>query len=400
MKFCVRCGGQASTENEKFCRFCGAKFPEMNFTADPQDAGQNHPDAENGDNGDNGKNSPFGPGGEAAPGKKDPPDGQQARAEQEEQARGRQETAPSPSGQKKRAAAAGSAEQTGGASAGPRSRRLREWGGMAKWIAIIAAALVLGYAVGLTVWSYMWKYSTSVKVNGEKYSLAETTELRVEQPGPKDWEAIGRLTQVTSLTVVGGPDMPAVTQEDLQNLVYLENLQTLIFDGVTFQCGPELPYMDGLVVLKICHAGLTTNDCDALLLLSSVETLDLSGNQLAGLGFLSRFPNLRELDVTNNAIVQYGALHYVSFLETLAVDQIQPRDLANLQFLKNLTVGGVRIEDIRAFMEGRQGADTPAAAQYETVGYVTVRKGRAENGPAGECSFLGGPGQTAFRDFP
>ena len=379
MKFCSKCGGQASTENEKFCRFCGAKFPEKVFTGTQETTDQNHSGAEK----EAGiKSSSFGLMGEAVSDRKGVPNGRQERVKQKGRANGEQETAWKRSdGTKNIETVAEKMDQIGDAAAGPRSHRLRKGKGRAKWIAIIAAALILSYAVGLTVWSYLWKYSRSVKINGEMYFLEKTTALRVEQPDPKDWEAIGQLTLVTSLTVVGGPDVPAVTGEELQNLKYLENLQTLIFDGVTFQYGPDLPALDDLLVLRICHAGLTTDDCHALSFFPELETLDLSGNRLTGLGFLSRFPNLQELDVTNNDIVQYGALYYVPYLETLAVDQIQPQDLSELHFLKNLTVSGVRIEDISAFMEGRQGVETPAAAPFETVGYFTVCNGCAENGP-------------------
>lgn len=202
-----------------------------------------------------------------------------------------------------------------------------------KIIGIITALLILSCIAGFGGWFYIQNYSI-VGVGGEKYSIKNTTMLKVEEPDETDWNAIGRLTSLTSLTIVGGPDTPAVTEENLQSLAGLKMLDELVLDDLEFETAPVLPDLQNLSILRIQGAGLTSEQCFELPPLPNLDILDLSNNELSEIGFLDRFSGLRELDVTDNVIVQFGALNRVSELETLAIDHIRVQDLSTLPNLQ------------------------------------------------------------------
>ena len=382
MKFCIKCGQQASSDDQKFCRFCGTEFPAIVLSHAAEE--DNHEKDFTSGDGPDIKGETIG---------KSTDDGDssvkiffQEKQKPQEPEKGQWSTPQAKSDEQKEENATDSVPPSETTSQVPLqtvdSCRDRPPFGRfkGKIIGIITALLILSCIAGFGGWFYIQNYSI-VGVGGEKYSIKNTTMLKVEEPDETDWNAIGRLTSLTSLTIVGGPDTPAVTEENLQSLAGLKMLDELVLDDLEFETAPVLPDLQNLSILRIQGAGLTSEQCFELPPLPNLDILDLSNNELSEIGFLDRFSGLRELDVTDNVIVQFGALNRVSELETLAIDHIRVQDLSALPNLQNLTIGSVQVENVTAFKETQQANVDVAETliqQFEDGDYASIHNWLAE----------------------
>ena len=383
MKFCIKCGQQASSDDQKFCRFCGTEFPAIILPHASEE--DNHEKVSTSEDKSNIEGETIG----KSDGDRDLSVKIVLQEKQKllEPEKGQWSTSQAESDEQKEESATDSVPSSETTSQVPfqtvNSRKGWSISGRskAKAIGIMIALLILSCIGVFGGWFYIQNYSI-VEINGEKYSINDTTILKVEDPDENDWNAIGRLTSLTSLTVVGGPDTPAVTEENLQGLAGLEMLDEIVLNNLKFETAPVFPDFQNLSILRIRSAGLTSEQCFELPSLSNLVTLDLSNNELSGLGFLDHFSGLRELDVTGNVIVQYGALNRVSELETLAVDHIRVQDLSALPNLQNLTIGGIQVENVAAFKETQQANVDIAEAliqQFESGDYASIHNWLAEH---------------------
>ena len=372
MKFCIKCGQQASSDDQKFCRFCGTEFPSIVLSHAVEE--DNHEKVFTSGDGPDIEDETIG----KSVGDRD----LSAKIFFQEEYKPRepekgQWSTPQSDGRKEDGAT-DSVPSSAVVLQVPlqtvNSRKGRSISSRCKAIGVIVALLILSCIAAFGGWFYIQNYSI-VDVGGEKYSIKNTTILKVEEPDGTDWNAISRLTSLTSLTVIGGPDTPVVTEENLQGLAGLKKLDELVLEDLTFETAPVLPDFQNLSTLRIHGAGLLSEQCFELPLLPNLDILDLSDNELSGLGFLERFPGLRQLNVTDNVIVQYGALNRVSELETLAVDHIRVQDLSALSNLHNLTISGIQVENVTAFKEIQQAnVDTAASLiqRFEEGDYISI----------------------------
>lgn len=359
MKFCMECGAQASDE-QRFCRICGHKFPEMDQQAD--DAGD---ETELVMEGFQDEEEDFtqsvqytsGGGWAAAPGQTTEED-----ATGYVPLDGMYGTKPEP-GEGSTVYVPQDEMDMDGATEYVGDQEPEAWDNLEDpgeespskplplvWIGL-AAVLVVCVGVGGWLLLRSPKAAGEIQIAGQTYEVSQTDALTVEDPDQQDWENIAALTNLQSLTVVGDGARPAVTADHLQLLSGLSNLTDLELDGMKLEDPDQLDLLENLEVLAVRNGGLDSTQCAELPELAQLTALDLAGNDIQDLTFLNKYPDLTELDLSGNEILDYTPLSGCSNLRSLAVERCQAGVIGGLDALQELSVAGEQIEDVPGFVE-------------------------------------------------
>lgn len=215
---------------------------------------------------------------------------------------------------------------------------------------IIVILIVLLVAVGGV---FVWKKiadSGKVTVAGTVYTIQDTTSLAVTSPTSEDWTGIYELTGLTSLTINGG-DNTELDENRLLKLSTLTALTELTVNNATFPDGLEgLEDLSNLEKLTLTNCQLTSEQCASLRWPSSLEELSLAENKLTDLSFLENCTDLKALDISGNNIVDDTPLTNLASLETLNVDHSRAKTLSLLPMLTSLTVNGKKADDAAAYV--------------------------------------------------
>lgn len=355
MKFCMECGAQASDE-QKFCRICGHKFPEMDQQVEGagdetelvMEGFQDEEEAFT-----QGVEDTSGGGWAAAPG----------RAPEEDAAgdAGMYETELEP-GEGSTVYVPPKELDMDGATQYAGEQEPEEWddregpGGEPGskplpllWIGL-AAVLVVCAGVGGWLLLRAPQSESGLQIAGQTYTVSQTDALTVEDPDEQDWENIAALTNLRSLTVVGDGARSTVTADQLELLGGLPDLTALELDGVQLEDPGQLDQLEDLEVLAVRNAGLDSSQCAGLPQLDHLTALDLAGNEIQDLAFLNKYPDLTELDLSGNEILDYTPLSACSNLRRLAVERCQAGVIGGLSALQELSVAGEQIEDVSGFV--------------------------------------------------
>jgi len=228
-------------------------------------------------------------------------------------------------------------------------------------IVVILVVLILA-AGGVFVWKNLGT-SGKVTVAGTAYSVQDTTSLTVTSPTSEDWTGIYELTGLTSLTIDGG-DNTELDENRLSKLSKLTALTELTVKDAAFPDGLSgLEDLTNLEELTLTNCQLTSEQCASLRWPSSLEKLSLADNQLTDISFLEKCSDLKTLDISGNNIVDDSPLTNLAGLETLSVDHVRAKTLNLLPMLKNLTVNGKKADDAAAYV-----SDLKSVAElYESI---------------------------------
>ena len=433
MKFCTECGTKADFEEQKFCKVCGHKFPEV--TAGPSEAAS--PAGLSGDAADDRTISAAAPFWNAAPAQTavpEPAPGSAADADAtafapvapaapeedattfvpvapaapEEDATAFVPAAPAApeddatvrafvppqgaddysigvsapeTGTQMAAAEDFFVPQAGGVppmppqpvdeAAAPAGKKKFPVVPVVLLVVVLAAALAAG---GFFAWKKL-AVSKNVTVGGTSYSIEDTTELSVQDPSDEDWNALCGLPNLTRLTITGSGT--TLDENKLTKLFALQKLEQLSIDGAAFPDGvSELANLDALETLALTNCQLTSEQCNGLDGLHGLRSLNLANNQITDIAFLQGMTALQELDLSGNQIVDYTPLSALTALTTLSVDQCQVQVLSALPALTALTVDGEAIEDTAAYLkEQKDTADlyNSVIGWFESGDYNTLK---------------------------
>lgn len=215
---------------------------------------------------------------------------------------------------------------------------------------IVVILIVLVVAVGGI---FAWKNfgnSGKVIVAGTAYNIQDTTSLTVTSPTSEDWTGIYELTGLTSLTINGG-DNTELDENRLSKLSKLTALTELAVKDATFPDGLDgLEDLTDLEKLTMTNCQLTSEQCASLRWPSSLEELSLADNKLTDISFLENCTDLKALDISGNNIVDDTPLTNLAGLETLNVDHSRAKTLSLLPMLTSLTVNGKKADDAAAYV--------------------------------------------------
>lgn len=359
MKFCMECGAQASDE-QRFCRICGHKFPEMDQQAD--DAGdetelvmEGFQDGE--EDFTQGVQYASGGGWAAAPGQTTEED-----ATGYVPLDGMYGTKPEP-GEASTVYVPQDEMDMDGATEYVGDQEPEAWDNLEDpgqepvskplplvWIGL-AAVLVVCVGVGAWLLLRAPRAEGAIQIAGQTYEVSQTDALTVEDPDSQDWENIAALTNLQSLTVMGDGARSTVTADQLELLGGLPGLTALELDGVQLEDPDQLDQLENLEVLAIRNAGLDSAQCAGLPELDNLTALDLAGNEIQDLTFLNKYPDLTELDLSGNEVLDYTPLSGCSNLRSLAVERCQAGVIGGLDALQELSVAGEQVEDVPGFVE-------------------------------------------------
>lgn len=220
-------------------------------------------------------------------------------------------------------------------------------------ILLLVAVLVVG---GFFVWKKI-EESKSVIIGETSYSIEETTSLSLQSPSDEDWNSLCKLTELTSLTVVGnGKTVLSGTQ--IEKLAELQKLTEFSVDGVQFPDGlSALSELGTLESLSLTNCKLTSDQLNGVNLLLSLHKLNLEGNSLTDISFLQSGMQLEEINLSKNQITDYTPLASISnTLLSLDVDLCHAQTLDNLPVLKSLTVNGQKITDVSSYLTEQRSA--------------------------------------------
>ena len=139
--------------------------------------------------------------------------------------------------------------------------------------------------------------------------------------------------QVESLTI---------TEQDgqltsLEDLHWTPNLKSLHLDGQSGLDWSQLSQLTGLEELSLTNCDISTQDLEVICDLSTLRSLDLTGNRIAGLTEITRLPALRELNVSMNSISSVEVLGGMVALTSLTISENAVADISALKNLPNLT---------------------------------------------------------------
>lgn len=390
MKFCTECGTKAEFDEQRFCKVCGHKFPEVPFTSENQQdptavilpgAAPQTPSApaasapEADDATVRAFPMPEAPAAQPEQTVYVPQPEDTVRVAQPESEEDILITAPEMQTERvqpEQFFIQSEPEETEQAQPQKHKRHAKQKKRPAKEprakkkfpVAIIVVLLiVLLVAVGGV---FAWKKivdSGKVTVAGTVYTIQDTTSLAVTSPTSEDWTGIYELTGLTSLTINGG-DNTELDENRLLKLSSLTALTELTVNNATFPDGLEgLEDLSNLEKLTLTNCQLTSEQCASLHWPSSLEELSLANNNLTDLSFLANCTGLKALDISGNHIVDDTPLTNLAGLETLNVDHSRAKTLSLLPMLSNLTVNGEKADDAAAYV-----SDLKSIAElYESI---------------------------------
>lgn len=376
MKFCTECGTKAEFDEQRFCKVCGHKFPEVPFTpennqdptavilpgAAPQTPSAPANPAPEADDTVRAFPVPEAPAAQPEETVRVPQPEDTVRVSQPESEEDIQITAPEMQTERvqpEQFFIQSEPEEPEQAQPQKHKRHAKQKKHPAKKpgtkkkfpvAVIIVILIVLLVAVGGV---FVWKKvvdSGKVTVAGTVYTIQDTTSLAVTSPTSEDWTGIYELTGLTSLTINGG-DNTELDENRLLKLSSLTALTELTVNSATFPDGLEgLEDLSNLEKLTLTNCQLTSEQCASLRWPSSLEELSLANNNLTDLSFLANCTGLKALDISGNHVVDDTPLTNLAGLETLNVDHSRAKTLSLLPMLANLTVNGEKADDAAAYV--------------------------------------------------
>lgn len=211
-------------------------------------------------------------------------------------------------------------------------------------VLVLATALFGG---GFFIWQKI-EQNKNVTIGGISYNIQDTTSLSIESPSDEDWLNLCKLSNLTSLTLMGNTALDAGKLNDLSALQLLTELS---IDSAIFSDGlSSLPALPMLETLSLTNCQLTSSQCDGASLPVSLHKLCLSGNELTNISFLQNCGQLEELFLDGNQIADYTPISGLTDLTTLSIDQCQVQAVNSLPVLKKLLVNGQEIKEPAAYL--------------------------------------------------